>query len=86
MQADACRFAHPQPPVPQGVPQDLLLILGTIAGVGVPGQRQQVSHSVIPRLEVCSPPLLMWEIATRRGAGDGLVETGWLERFVPALC
>ena len=24
MRADACRFAHPQPPVPRGVPQDLL--------------------------------------------------------------
>ena len=34
MRAYACRFAHPQPPVPQGVPQDLLLILGTIARVG----------------------------------------------------
>ena len=27
MRADACRFAHPQPPVPRGVPQELLLIL-----------------------------------------------------------
>ena len=26
MWADACRFAHPQPPVPRGVPQELLLI------------------------------------------------------------
>ena len=34
MRADACRFAHPQPPVPQGVLQDLLLVLGTIARVG----------------------------------------------------
>ena len=34
MRADTCRFAHPQPPVLQGVPQDLLLILGAIARVG----------------------------------------------------
>ena len=34
MQADACRYAHPQPPVPQGVPQDLLLILQAMARVG----------------------------------------------------
>ena len=27
MRADACRLAHPQPPVPRGVPQELLLIL-----------------------------------------------------------
>ena len=27
MRADACRFAHPQPPVPQGIPQGLLVIL-----------------------------------------------------------
>ena len=34
MRADACRYAHPQPPVPQGVPQDVLLILQAIARVG----------------------------------------------------
>ena len=34
MRADAYRYAHPQPPVPQGVPQDLLLILQAMAGVG----------------------------------------------------
>ena len=34
MRADACRYAHPQPPVPQGVPQDLLLILQAMARVG----------------------------------------------------
>ena len=30
----ACRYAHPEPPVPQGVPQDLLLILQAMARVG----------------------------------------------------
>ena len=34
MRADACRYAHPQPPVPQGVPLDLLLILQAMARVG----------------------------------------------------
>ena len=34
MRADACRFAHPQPPVPRGVPQELLLILQAKARVG----------------------------------------------------
>ena len=31
MRADACRYAHPQPPVPRGVPQELLLILQAMA-------------------------------------------------------
>ena len=34
MRADACRYAHTQPPVPQGLPQDLLLILQAMARVG----------------------------------------------------
>ena len=34
MRADACRYAHPQPPLPRGVPQDLLLILQAMARVG----------------------------------------------------
>ena len=34
MRADACRYAHPQPPVPRGVPQNLLLILQAMARVG----------------------------------------------------
>ena len=34
MRADACRFAHPQPSVPRGVPQELLLILQAMARVG----------------------------------------------------
>ena len=34
MRADACRFAHPQPPVPQGVPQDLLPNVQAIFRVG----------------------------------------------------
>ena len=34
MRADACRFAHPQPPVPRGVPQELLLILQAMPRLG----------------------------------------------------
>ena len=34
MRADACRFAHPQLPVPRGLPQELLLILQAMARVG----------------------------------------------------
>ena len=34
MRSDLGRFANPQPPVPQGVPQYVLLILGTIARLG----------------------------------------------------
>ena len=34
MRADACRFPHPQPPVPRGLPQELLLILQAMARVG----------------------------------------------------
>ena len=34
MRAHACRFAHPQPLVPRGVPQELLLILQAMARVG----------------------------------------------------
>ena len=34
MRADACRFAQPQPPVPRGVPQELLLILQAMARLG----------------------------------------------------
>ena len=34
MRANACRYAHPEPPVRQGVPQDLLLILQALARVG----------------------------------------------------
>ena len=34
MWAHACRYAHPQRPVPRGVPQELLLILQAMARVG----------------------------------------------------
>ena len=44
MRADACRFAHPQPPVPRGVPQELLLILQAMARVGALSLDRSQSH------------------------------------------
>ena len=44
MRADACRFAHPQPPVPRGVPQELLLILQAMARVGDLSLDRSQSH------------------------------------------
>ena len=44
MRADACRFAHPQPPVPPGVPQELLLILQAMARVGALSLDRSQSH------------------------------------------
>ena len=45
MRADACRFAHPQPPVPRGVPQELLLILQAMARVGALSLDRSQGHS-----------------------------------------
>ena len=44
MRADACRFAHPSPPVPRGVPQELLLILQAMARVGALGLDRRQGH------------------------------------------
>ena len=44
MRADACRFAHPQPPVPRGVPQELLLILQAMARVGALSMDRSQGH------------------------------------------
>ena len=44
MRAYACRFAHPQPPVPRGVPQELLLILQAMARVGALSLDRSQSH------------------------------------------
>ena len=49
MRADACRYAHPQPPVPQGVPQDVLLILQAMARVGVLSLSRAQSHGTLMR-------------------------------------
>ena len=49
MRAYACRYAHPQPPVPQGVPQDLLLILQAIARVGALSLSRARSHKTMMR-------------------------------------
>ena len=44
MRADACRFAHPQPPVARGVPQELLLILQAMARVGALSLDRSLGH------------------------------------------
>ena len=44
MRADACRFAQPQPPVPRGVPQELLVILQAMARVGALSLDRSQSH------------------------------------------
>ena len=44
MRADACRYAHSQPPVPRGVPQDFLLILQAMARVGALSLDRSQSH------------------------------------------
>ena len=49
MRADACRYAHPQPPVPQGVPQDMLLILQAIARAGALSLRRAQSQGTLLR-------------------------------------
>ena len=47
--ADACGFAHPQPPVPEGVPQDLLLILMAIAREGALSLHRSQHHETLRR-------------------------------------
>ena len=49
MPADACRYAHPQPRVPQGVPRDLLLILQAMARVGALSLSRAQSHGTLMR-------------------------------------
>ena len=49
MRADACRFAWPQPPVPQRVPQDVLLILRAIARAGALSLRRADRHETLMR-------------------------------------
>ena len=67
MRADACRCAHPQPPVPQGVPQDLLPILQAIARVGALSLCRAQSHGTLLR-----------EVVERaQGGGGGLPAVGY---------
>ena len=49
MRVDACRYAHRQLPVPQGVPQDLLLILQAMARVAALSQSRSRSHGTLMR-------------------------------------
>ena len=65
MRADACILVHPQPPVPQGVPQDLPWILHTIARVGALSLRRAHHHETLMREVV------------ERAQGGGLPAVGW---------
>ena len=60
LRAHACRFAHPQPPLPQGVPQDLLLLLQAIARVGALNPRRSDHHD----------KLLLDVVEAAEGGGD----------------
>ena len=49
MRVDACRFAHRQPLVPQGVPHDLLLILQATARMGALSLHRSQHHEMLMR-------------------------------------
>ena len=49
MRPGACRFAHPRPQVPHGVPPDLLLILWEIACVGALSLHSSKHHETLLR-------------------------------------
>ena len=83
MRADACRFAHPQPPVPRRVPQELLLILQAIARVGALSLDRSQGHRR-------GHGTLLQEVVVR-AQGGGLpavgyaVESGGLTEWAVAL-
>ena len=83
MRADACRYAHPQPPVPQGVPQDLLLILQAMARVG------PLSLDRSQSLSRSHGTLLREVVAKAQGGGlpavGYVVECGGLTEWAVAL-
>ena len=66
MQTDACRYAHPQLPVPQGVTQDLLLILQAYARVVALSLSPAPSHETLMREVV------------ERAQGGGLRAVGYV--------
>ena len=69
MRADACRFAHPQPPVPRGVPQELLLILQAMARVGALSLDRSQGHGR-------GHGTLLQEVVVK-AQGGGLPEVGY---------
>ena len=83
MRADACRYAHPQPPVPRGVPQNLLLILQAMARVGALSLDRSQSHSR------SHGTLLREVVAKAQGGGlpavEYAVECGGLTEWAVAL-
>ena len=83
MRADACRFAHPQPPVPRGVPQELLLILQAMARVGALSLDRSQGHGR------GHGTLLQEAVAKAQGGGlpavAYAVESGGLTEWAVAL-
>ena len=83
MQADACRLARRQPPVPRGVPQELLLILQAMALVGALSLDRSQGHGPGHRT-------LLQEVVVK-AQGGGLpavgyaVESGGLTEWAVAL-
>ena len=69
MRADACRYAHPKRPVPQGVPKDLFLILEAMARVGALSLNRSQSLSL-------SYGTLMREVVAK-AEGGGLRAVGY---------
>ena len=83
MRADACRFAHPQLPVPWGVPQELLLILQAMARVGALSLDRSQDHGRGHRT------LLQDAVVKAQGGGlpavGYVVESGGLTEWAVAL-
>ena len=83
MRADACRFAHPQPPVPRGVPQELLLLLQAMARVGALSLDRSQDHGR------GRGTLLQEAVAKAQGGGllavGYAVESGGLTEWAVAL-
>ena len=83
MRADVCSFAHPQPPVPRGVPQELLLILQAMARVGALSLDRSQGH-------IRGHRTLLREVVVK-AQGGGLpavgyaVESGGLTEWAVAL-
>ena len=78
MRADACRFAHPQPPVPRGVAQELLLILQAMARVGALSLDRSQGHGR-------GHGTLLQEAVVKAQGGGYAVESGGLTEWAVAL-
>ena len=83
MRAAACRFTHPQPPVPRGVPQELLLIPQAMARVGALSLDRSQGHGP-------GHGTLLQEVVAKAQGGGLLavgyaLESGGLTKWAVAL-